>query len=81
MGSMKCYYKKGGVGRDGEKQKEEGRIEVKKGREKLKCVIEREHNFGCSIVRKTDRQTDRQIDEQPDRQTGGPAESQKQSDC
>jgi hypothetical protein len=34
----------------------------------LKCVIEREHNGGCSILRKTERQTD--IEEQPGRQAG-----------
>jgi hypothetical protein len=42
------------------KKKEESKLRnEKKGREKLKCVIEREHNGGCSILRKTERQTDR----------------------
>ena len=62
------------------KKKDESKLrKEKKGREKLKCVIERKYNGGCSILSKTE--TDRQIDEQLDRQTGGPAESQEQSDC
>ena len=66
---MKCYY----MGKNKmkknrkkiRKKKEDTKLrKEKKGREREKCVIDREQNGGFSILIQTDRQTDRQIDRQ-----------------